>query len=95
MEDKYCDYCNEKWIKRFENLRNGNLYTEIEGNTIYIKELLSQYQELKYTKSFFGLYKKKYVYVTGKRKVVAFLVMCKCHERTVVEWLESYGFVVR
>lgn len=94
MEDKYCDYRNEEWVKKFNNLKNGNHYTEVEGNTIYIKEFLEPHQESVYVKNILGLYKKKIINVVGKRQVVTFLVMCKCHEITVIEWLESNGFVV-
>lgn len=94
MEEKYCDYTNSKWINKFEGLKNGKLTTRIEGNTIYIEEFLEPHNEVEYIKYIFGLYRKKEKRVAGKRVKVAFLVMCKCHEKTLIEWLESYGFVI-
>ena len=94
MEDKYCNYTDSKWIAKFNGLKNGKLTTYIEGNTIYIQEFLEPYHETQYVKGLFGLYKKIDVLVTSKRTNIAFLVMSKCHERTLVEWLESYGFTL-
>lgn len=94
MEDGYCNYTDSKWIAKFDGLKNGKLTTYIEGNTIYIEKFLEPHNEIEYVKGLFGLYKKRDIFVTGKRTNIAFLVMCKCHERTLIEWLESYGFTV-
>lgn len=48
--EKYCDYYNAEWVRKYDGLKNSYYKTKIEGNTIYIisqgKRLVPVYKKI-------------------------------------------------
>jgi len=89
---KYCDYHNPDWVARFNNLKNYNYTTAIEGNTLYI--LHNNEHEYVYKKIIGNIYAK--MNDKPKRpKAVAWFAMVNMQEQTLIEILESFSLLRR
>lgn len=90
--DKYCDYHNPEWCKRFNGLRNAHYKIKIEGNTLYVIYQATERIPV-YKKLFGNIYRKTNEFKRNETSVCA-LVMCKLKESTLINVLESYGFEI-
>lgn len=82
-KEDYCDYWNMEWCKRFHKIKTKKYKTEIQGNTLYVLHrhsiLVSVFNKL----------------IHKSEPYVEMIHMCKLKEKSLVEKLEKYGFVIK
>ena len=79
----YCDYYNKEWVRKYNDLEYGNMYTEIVGNTFYIKNRHSIETRKVFKK------------VTNIDTCICVIPMIKTAEETIRDVLRSWNFGVK